>query len=35
MPCASCGEEVLETRVRGLRGRELCIDCFEWELFAA
>ena len=32
--CDSCGEETMETRVRLLRGKRLCPDCFEWELAA-
>jgi len=32
--CDSCGEETMETRVRLLRGKRLCPDCFEWELGA-
>ncbi len=32
--CDSCGEETMETRVRLLRGKRLCPDCFEWELSA-
>lgn len=34
VPCASCGEETVETRLH-LRGRDLCRDCFERELFAS
>ena len=29
MPCAQCGEGVMETRVRRLGGRELCQPCFD------
>ncbi len=29
VPCARCGEATMETRVRRLEGRELCIPCFE------
>jgi formylmethanofuran dehydrogenase subunit E len=32
--CASCGEDTMETRIRLLRGRELCPSCFEWEMGA-
>jgi formylmethanofuran dehydrogenase subunit E len=35
VPCDSCGEETMETRVRLLRGKRLCVDCFEWELSAS
>ncbi|MBA2296413.1 MAG: TraR/DksA C4-type zinc finger protein [Actinobacteria bacterium] len=34
VPCASCGESVMETRIRRLAGRDLCLECFEWELQA-
>lgn len=27
--CADCGEAVMETRIRRLAGRDLCIPCFE------
>ncbi len=27
--CASCGEPTMETRIRRLDGRELCLPCFE------
>ncbi|MDP9020299.1 MAG: FmdE family protein [Actinomycetota bacterium] len=30
--CASCGEPTMETRIRRLEGRELCLPCFEQEL---
>lgn len=30
--CASCGEPTMETRIRRLDGRELCLPCFEQEL---
>jgi len=33
--CDSCGEETMETRMRLLRGKRLCPDCFEWELGAS
>jgi formylmethanofuran dehydrogenase subunit E len=29
IPCADCGEAVMETRVRRLGGRELCQPCFD------
>ncbi len=29
VPCAVCGEATMETRIRRLEGRELCIPCFE------
>lgn len=29
VPCAACGENVMETRVRRLDGRELCQPCFD------
>ena len=29
VPCAECGEGVMETRVRRLAGRELCQPCFD------
>jgi len=29
VPCARCAEDVMETRVRRLGGRELCQPCFE------
>ncbi|MBW3575702.1 MAG: TraR/DksA C4-type zinc finger protein [Actinobacteria bacterium] len=29
VPCAQCGEGVMETRVRRLGGRELCQPCFD------
>ncbi len=32
--CDSCREETMETRVRLLRGKRLCPDCFDWELAA-
>ncbi|HWG73455.1 MAG TPA: FmdE family protein [Acidimicrobiales bacterium] len=32
LPCANCGENTMETRVRLLRGRQLCPPCFEAEL---
>jgi formylmethanofuran dehydrogenase subunit E len=28
IPCASCGEGVMETRIRRLEGRDLCVPCF-------
>ncbi|HXH88169.1 MAG TPA: FmdE family protein [Gaiellaceae bacterium] len=33
--CESCREETMETRVRLLRGKRLCPDCFDWELSAS
>ena len=27
--CAACGEATMETRIRRLEGRELCVPCFE------
>lgn len=33
--CDSCGEETMETRIRLLRNRRLCPECFDWELGAA
>jgi formylmethanofuran dehydrogenase subunit E len=33
--CDSCREDTMETRIRLLRGRRLCPDCFEWELAAS
>lgn len=33
--CDSCREETMETRVRLLRGKRLCPDCFEWKLSAS
>jgi formylmethanofuran dehydrogenase subunit E len=33
--CDSCGEETMETRLRLLRSKRLCPDCFEWELGAS
>ncbi len=33
--CSSCGEETMETRIRRFGGRELCPECFEWELSAS
>jgi formylmethanofuran dehydrogenase subunit E len=33
--CESCGEATMETRLRLLRGRRLCAECFDWELSAA
>jgi formylmethanofuran dehydrogenase subunit E len=35
VPCARCGEPTMETRVRSLGGKQLCIPCFEAELGAA
>ena len=32
--CASCGEDTMETRVRVIGGRQLCVECFDWELGA-
>ncbi len=32
--CAECGEPTMETRIRRLRGRELCPSCFEAALAA-
>ncbi|MFN2557674.1 MAG: FmdE family protein [Nitriliruptorales bacterium] len=29
IPCADCGEAVMETRIRRLEGRDLCQPCFE------
>lgn len=29
IPCAQCGEAVMETRVRRFGGRELCLPCFD------
>ena len=29
LPCSSCGEDVMETRVRRLDGADLCQPCFE------
>jgi formylmethanofuran dehydrogenase subunit E len=29
LPCAACGESVMETRVRQYAGQTLCIPCFE------
>ena len=29
VPCAACGEPTMETRIRRLEGRELCVPCFE------
>lgn len=29
VPCAACGEEVMETRARRFQGEFLCIPCFE------
>ena len=29
VPCAECGEGTMETRVRRLDGRELCVPCFD------
>lgn len=29
IPCEACGEATMETRVRRLRGRELCQPCFD------
>lgn len=29
VPCATCGESVMETRVREVEGRPLCIPCAE------
>lgn len=29
LPCEECGEAVMETRIRKLGGRELCLPCFE------
>ncbi|MGI9112841.1 MAG: FmdE family protein [Gaiellaceae bacterium] len=28
--CESCREETMESRIRLLRGKQLCPDCFEW-----
>jgi formylmethanofuran dehydrogenase subunit E len=33
--CESCGEETMETRIRLLRGKRLCPECFEWALSAS
>lgn len=33
--CDSCREETMETRLRLLRGKRLCPDCFDWELGAS
>lgn len=30
--CARCGEQAMETRVRRLGGRELCLPCFDAEM---
>ena len=30
--CASCGEPTMETRIRRLGGRELCLPCFDAEM---
>ena len=27
--CAECGEQAMETRVRKLAGRDVCLPCFE------
>ena len=35
VPCAACGENVMETRVRRLGGQELCAPCFEEALARA
>ncbi len=35
LACDSCGEETMETRVRLLREKRLCPDCFEWDLSAS
>lgn len=32
VPCARCGEEVMETRIRRVDGRELCQPCFDLEV---
>lgn len=32
IPCARCGEGVMETRVRRYEGNELCLPCFEQAL---
>jgi len=29
VPCTSCGESVMESRVRDLHGKAVCIPCFE------
>lgn len=29
MPCAACGESVMETRLRRFAGRDLCLPCFD------
>jgi formylmethanofuran dehydrogenase subunit E len=34
VPCASCGEDTMETRLRVLRGAQLCPECFDWQLQA-
>ncbi len=33
--CESCREETMETRIRLLRGKRLCPDCFDWGLRAS
>ncbi len=33
--CESCREETMETRIRLLRGKQLCPDCFDWALTAS
>ncbi|MDP8927869.1 MAG: TraR/DksA C4-type zinc finger protein [Actinomycetota bacterium] len=30
--CAACGEPTMETRIRRLEGRDLCLPCFEQEM---
>ncbi|MDP8971533.1 MAG: FmdE family protein [Actinomycetota bacterium] len=32
LPCAGCGEAVMETRIRRLEGRDLCQPCFDAKL---
>lgn len=32
IPCARCGEGVMETRLRRYNGQELCLPCFEQAL---
>ena len=29
VPCAACGEPTMETRIRRLDGRDLCVPCFD------
>lgn len=35
VPCTACGEPTMETRIRRLDGRELCVPCFEAALEGA